>query len=1702
MKRQNRVASGKVASGRGEGVRHERPLSPPPPTPNPQPSRRGGAALIVVLSLLGTLAFLGLLFYTFAAQELANARNFAAVPTAAPSFGAFANWGMKQLIVGTPPSLEDSALYGSNWAIVPNMIGRPDITDELLPLLDVNPYDGLGIGVWADNAGLAAGDFIFDYTGDGIANADQSNFILNFSPTANAGAIPTEIDDFHPDAGYTYPDVNSMFMAFDGFVRDPNTGNEYRVIIPSFHRPQYFPAKRGLNAGQEGQFGDLYEDASTANQVLRPHWDHINADDNSFARFLTAPTTNALSGDTSRVLGPFPFRVDIDADLNDNQAGVWSNPDGSLDPTDPSSTIYEYDVDCDGDGFRDAVWVDLDYPIVDLSDGRQFVPLFAFKVVDMDALLNVNAHGNMNGVLARDSNGNPVSVGDLLTEYVSSSNQALSKSEVNLGLGLNADIAPGEMDQHEQNLGSVPTNVLQLSNYELLMLLNGRESYVENPPSVFNVSSRVEGRWSERDLIAGFYDFANGGSWVGAPAAGAYFTDDDSDSNSFTDDEFNAPVPHPLGGAAYQDPNLFNAWIPPFVHPLDYGGTGSSSVLLNGGVYDRRLKPATTVFGAPQNPLNWLDYTNSPWQHQATSATALAATQVSAYWEAVAAALQVNEPLHDFLLDDGNEIILDRRYRNPDYDAVFPTSEMDGIALSETDFINLGISNRLRSVGIVNLDKGDADQISRVRQRLTTDSWDRYDFGHGRSVNFTEDRDWEFTIWGDGVTVADEFDSATITFPPQFGTIEAGTADDPFRSEVRLLLKSEFGYNDHLNSNATFRRFPRHKLDINRILSGESTAAPASPTDTDRRAFDDEGNPRFRNLTPHPVMDVGDPTIAVPIILHDNVTAGTEHTVIGDVDVAFANIDPTNADIAQRKKAQEWWARYDRQRLARDIYVLLYTLGAGNDLFETTTTVYPVNAQTDLDNNGIHDLVQQMAQFAVNYVDALDRDNVITRFEYDVNLTDGWDITGNNTPSDPDYVTVNGVEAQQLAFSEAIWIRTAQEMAPGNHNRTPWDDEDREHQYLHIELRNMLPFEVELSDETWRIVREEEGALPQQRTARLTFKRNGMVPLTVPPGEVFTIGTNDGYPTDVDSADFYIDHDADPEFEGIVPNGADVDAANFGMELPRTDLDLISTLVPPMSPTNYPNFYDVEVDSTVLDNTRGNNGTGTMVGILNADTTADSTASFDLVLERRRNLQANDLLGQVDDALNDVPADRPDWIEVDRIHVDVNSFDAAGDTETDMQTTLADIVSSYRLEPLSAPHDAHTPTKTNNGDPINHTIMEITSVDRDRANVQNPPDPNVGSMTNETPFELWQPHFDRDFSSIIELFSVPVFGTNELTRRLAQSDTTITGIDKNAMASLAGRLFMDTDPNDDSDHASSTGIEDDNRWYRLLEFVTTADGGDGAIRERLDRIIRTPGRININTVRDEAVLAAILDDKHINRFDAAGFGQTEDTVEAGGGRNWYRELTLARDGVDPLNALGGGPILPLPGVPGVPSDPNAGDIQYGAIPFRSLGYVPPDVTVWSTAQQANRTAHSLLRSHVEDDATLTTRAAMLDQLSLFEARPTADVATDSVDYHTRNRLLAKLANQTTNRSNVFAVWMTIKFFEAHQPDATNQPGVVQIGAELADSPTQRMFYVVDRTLLEDAVQVDDAGTPAITTDDIMTLNWRSFVVHQRTLPSN
>lgn len=56
---------------------------------------------------------------------------------------------------------------------------------------------------------------------------------------------------------------------------------------------------------------------------------------------------------------------------------------------------WPWDVDNDGDGVPDSIWVDVGLPVRQLPDGRRYKPLAAILCVDLDGRLNLNAHGSL-----------------------------------------------------------------------------------------------------------------------------------------------------------------------------------------------------------------------------------------------------------------------------------------------------------------------------------------------------------------------------------------------------------------------------------------------------------------------------------------------------------------------------------------------------------------------------------------------------------------------------------------------------------------------------------------------------------------------------------------------------------------------------------------------------------------------------------------------------------------------------------------------------------------------------------------------------------------------------------------------------------------------------------------------------------------------------------------------------------------------------------------------------------------------------------------------------------------------------------------------------------------------------------------------------------------------------------------------------------
>lgn len=105
-----------------------------------------------------------------------------------------------------------------------------------------------------------------------------------------------------------------------------------------------------------------------------------------------APGSSANYEFFERTLPELVTNIDTDGPIS---------ADGSLNTSLPTPVARQFsanatnnlDVDSDGDGVLDSVWIDIGLPAQTDSEGRTFKPLVAYRVVDMDGRINLNTSG-------------------------------------------------------------------------------------------------------------------------------------------------------------------------------------------------------------------------------------------------------------------------------------------------------------------------------------------------------------------------------------------------------------------------------------------------------------------------------------------------------------------------------------------------------------------------------------------------------------------------------------------------------------------------------------------------------------------------------------------------------------------------------------------------------------------------------------------------------------------------------------------------------------------------------------------------------------------------------------------------------------------------------------------------------------------------------------------------------------------------------------------------------------------------------------------------------------------------------------------------------------------------------------------------------------------------------------------------------------
>ena len=211
----------------------------------------------------------------------------------------------------------------------------------------LHAFNGPGMGAYSVNLTVPGTNYStpvplstfgnFRYNGPILQTAASQFNSTNPPPLFGPGSVGMDED-------YDACDLENWFLAIQSA--------DGQVIIPSFHRPSVI----------------RYHDSNVNNPQLMD-WD---------------PTFRATywNDSASRILRP------VAADGHDSTAFPNLVPD-------KTTGKITYDVDNDGDGLTDSVWLDLGYPARRDANGLMYKPMFAFMVIGLNGRIPLNTAGNL-----------------------------------------------------------------------------------------------------------------------------------------------------------------------------------------------------------------------------------------------------------------------------------------------------------------------------------------------------------------------------------------------------------------------------------------------------------------------------------------------------------------------------------------------------------------------------------------------------------------------------------------------------------------------------------------------------------------------------------------------------------------------------------------------------------------------------------------------------------------------------------------------------------------------------------------------------------------------------------------------------------------------------------------------------------------------------------------------------------------------------------------------------------------------------------------------------------------------------------------------------------------------------------------------------------------------------------------------------------
>lgn len=325
--------------------------------------------------------------------------------------------------------------------------GLPKVGDKFI--INDRPFDGTGFGLGLQ-AALMAGQEIADGTFDetidhalasgGIARPRA--LLPNHGRVANSDA--ELFDPQYPDPSglgmadedYDAPDYQNMHLAV--MVADPTFGT--KVIKPSFHDPALMNYFLGAGATDRPTTGSAAERDLARKLLFRP----LVSDHPDFLQVNPAFDT-----------------------VDWFKQGPW-------------------DVDNDGNGDPDSIWMDLGSPVQTDASGRQYKPLYAILCVDLDGRLNLNAHGSPMHLVRTGNTWPP------RREFVGPFANTSGLAQLPLGQGY----GPADIMLNHLFMSGAPTAAIPNMPHDLFYLFHGNPDQYKDGTNV-----SVAGRYGESQLF-------------------------------------------------------------------------------------------------------------------------------------------------------------------------------------------------------------------------------------------------------------------------------------------------------------------------------------------------------------------------------------------------------------------------------------------------------------------------------------------------------------------------------------------------------------------------------------------------------------------------------------------------------------------------------------------------------------------------------------------------------------------------------------------------------------------------------------------------------------------------------------------------------------------------------------------------------------------------------------------------------------------------------------------------------------------------------------------------------------------------------------------------------------------------------------------------------------------------------------------------